>query len=40
MKLVGLLLFAALALHAQSFVPGGHCEDCGKCDDFFGPHNH
>jgi hypothetical protein len=33
MKLVGLLLFAALA-------PGGHCEDCGKCDDFFGPHNH
>jgi len=36
MKLVGLLLFAALALHAQSFVPF----KAGKCDDFFGPHNH
>lgn len=18
--------------------PGGHCEDCGKCDEFFGKH--
>jgi hypothetical protein len=20
--------------------PGGHCEKCGKCDTFFGPHPH
>lgn len=20
--------------------PGGHCEDCGACDEFFGPHDH
>lgn len=20
--------------------PGGHCEDCGECDEFFGPHYH
>ena len=20
--------------------PDGHCEDCGKCDDFFGTHHH
>ena len=20
--------------------PGGHCEKCGKCDEFFGPHDH
>ena len=20
--------------------PGGHCEDCGFCDTFFGPHEH
>ena len=19
-------------------MPGGHCEKCGKCDTFFGPH--
>jgi hypothetical protein len=19
-------------------MPGGHCERCGKCDEFFGPH--
>jgi len=19
-------------------MPGGHCEGCGKCDDFFGKH--
>ena len=21
-------------------MPGGHCEECGKCDEFFGPHDH
>jgi hypothetical protein len=21
-------------------MPGGHCEKCGKCDEFFGPHRH
>ncbi len=21
-------------------MPGGHCEKCGKCDEFFGPHKH
>jgi len=21
-------------------MPGGHCERCGKCDEFFGKHNH
>jgi len=20
--------------------PGGHCICCGKCDEFFGPHDH
>jgi hypothetical protein len=20
--------------------PGGHCEECGACDEFFGKHNH
>lgn len=20
--------------------PGGHCENCGACDEFFGPHHH
>lgn len=21
-------------------MPGGHCERCGKCDEFFGKHDH
>ncbi len=26
-----------LGQHAWD-MPGGHCEKCGKCDLFFGPH--
>ena len=28
-----------LGLHRWDY-PGGHCEKCGKCDEFFGPHEH
>ena len=27
-----------LGMHRWDY-PGGHCEKCGLCDEFFGPHN-
>jgi hypothetical protein len=32
-------LWCRIGLHRWN-MPGGHCDDCGKCDEFFGPHNH
>jgi hypothetical protein len=28
-----------IGVHAWD-LPGGHCQDCGACDEFFGPHEH
>lgn len=30
-------LFCWMGLHRWD-IPGGHCEECGACDEFFGPH--
>ena len=45
--MVGFLVGAAAAAAAFGWcrlglhrwdMPGGHCEECGACDEFFGPH--
>jgi hypothetical protein len=29
--------YCKMGLHRWN-MPGGHCEDCGACDEFFGGH--
>lgn len=34
------LLFPCLCDLHRWDEPGGHCTDCGECDEFFGKHAH
>ncbi len=44
LAIFGVMLFCALrpclcGMHRWD-EPGGHCEDCGACDELFGKHLH
>ena len=35
--LIPVKMYCRMGLHKWD-MPGGHCEDCGICDEFFEPH--